>query len=504
MTRITILINDSNASALVEGKLTAHAVGIRVIKNIRGERWDGLTNKLVARNSKKCVEIINGILPHELLEKGETIYIGADGWNLDGSLRIPTIWAKCGIVCESVADCNSDAPAPDPSPSIVDQILSAAQNAERTANEVERRANAGEFDGKPGDDGHSPYIGDDGIWYVYSDSLQQYVSTGIKAKGEKGDTGDIDEVIIVNAISEYLQKHPIDVPVKSVNGQTGDVKIDIPDISGKQDTISDLDAIRAGAAAGATALQSETDPTVPSWAKQPSKPTYTAAEVGALPVGTPIPSAVTEQTVAGWGFTKNTGTYTKPAGGIPASDLASGVIPTIPQKLPTPNKLTFTGAATGEFDGSSPLSIEIPQGGDGGGGTLRKIVDITLEQDVNVFEVIPGEMLPGLYLMDCYYTATAQNAKEEQAFVQMNCGASIVQVANNYAIRTRGVIRSVNFIVVGTNTTIMYGGGYSLQTAAKQSEPDSYCYGLKIVPFTTTQYVATGTRIKVYAVLGEE
>ena len=50
-----------------------------------------------------------------------------------------------------------------------------------------------------------------------------------------------------------------------------------------------------------------------------------ASDVGALPDDTPIPAAVTEQTVAGWGFTKNTGTYSKPASGIPASDLASGV-----------------------------------------------------------------------------------------------------------------------------------------------------------------------------------
>jgi len=30
-------------------------------------------------------------------------------------------------------------------------------------------------------------------------------------------------------------------------------------------------------------ITQETDPTVPSWAKQPSKPTYTASEVGAIP-----------------------------------------------------------------------------------------------------------------------------------------------------------------------------------------------------------------------------
>ena len=38
-----------------------------------------------------------------------------------------------------------------------------------------------------------------------------------------------------------------------------------------------------------------------------------------------IPAAVTESTISGWGFTKNTGTYSKPSTGIPATDLASSV-----------------------------------------------------------------------------------------------------------------------------------------------------------------------------------
>jgi hypothetical protein len=38
-----------------------------------------------------------------------------------------------------------------------------------------------------------------------------------------------------------------------------------------------------------------------------------------------IPAAVTESTVSGWGFTKNSGTYSKPSDGIPASDLDSDV-----------------------------------------------------------------------------------------------------------------------------------------------------------------------------------
>jgi hypothetical protein len=41
---------------------------------------------------------------------------------------------------------------------------------------------------------------------------------------------------------------------------------------------------------------SETDPTVPAWAKAPTKPTYTASEVGALPANTPIPSKTSDLT----------------------------------------------------------------------------------------------------------------------------------------------------------------------------------------------------------------
>ena len=47
-------------------------------------------------------------------------------------------------------------------------------------------------------------------------------------------------------------------------------------------------AVRASLGRADSALQNETDPTVPSWAKQSSKPSYTAQEVGALPANTPL------------------------------------------------------------------------------------------------------------------------------------------------------------------------------------------------------------------------
>jgi hypothetical protein len=40
----------------------------------------------------------------------------------------------------------------------------------------------------------------------------------------------------------------------------------------------------------------------------------------------------------------------------------------VPTALPNPNKLTFTGGATGTYDGSKPVTINIPTGGSGDGG----------------------------------------------------------------------------------------------------------------------------------------
>lgn len=71
------------------------------------------------------------------------------------------------------------------------------------------------------------------------------------------------------------------------------------ELAKKQDNISDLADIKDGAALGKTALQEESDPTVPSWAKAATKPTYTAAEVGALPSDTEYVKKIELDTVLG-------------------------------------------------------------------------------------------------------------------------------------------------------------------------------------------------------------
>lgn len=60
-------------------------------------------------------------------------------------------------------------------------------------------------------------------------------------------------------------------------------------------------------------------------ATQSAKGLMTAADKTKLDGIAAKATAVTESTVSGWGFTKNAGTYSKPSGGIPKTDLASAV-----------------------------------------------------------------------------------------------------------------------------------------------------------------------------------
>lgn len=71
--------------------------------------------------------------------------------------------------------------------------------------------------------------------------------------------------------------------------------------------------------------------------------------------------AVTEQKIADGAVTAGK----LSDGAVTADKLAGGAIP---EKLPNPHKLTFSGAVTGEYDGSAEVNINIPNGG-GGGGT---------------------------------------------------------------------------------------------------------------------------------------
>ena len=59
----------------------------------------------------------------------------------------------------------------------------------------------------------------------------------------------------------------------------------------------------------------------------------------------------------------------------------------IPTALPNPNALTFTGAVSGSYDGSAPLSVEIPSGGGGSSETWNLIEHFTVENAALSYEI---------------------------------------------------------------------------------------------------------------------
>lgn len=108
------------------------------------------------------------------------------------------------------------------------------------------------------------------------------------------DITDFPQLAEVATSGDYndLENTPsIPTKISELQNDSGFVTASYHDTT-KQDVINDLNTIRSGAAAGATAVQTEVDPTVPSWAKQPSKPSYNASEVGALPSSTKYGDAI--------------------------------------------------------------------------------------------------------------------------------------------------------------------------------------------------------------------
>lgn len=168
----------------------------------------------------------------------------------------------------------------------------------------------------------------------------------------------------------------------------------------------------------------ETDPTVPEWAKQPQKPTYTAAEVGAQPsdfvvsvdgfkIADKTWSEVAEARKAGKrvraaymgnlyeyvgeGYDFSTFVHFKgdTVYEIQLPDWTQTVsvqhyaIAKKTDYLPNPYPLTFTGAANASYNGTQAVTVEIPKSGGGGAFSYVSVVApedatyITINEDAD-------------------------------------------------------------------------------------------------------------------------
>lgn len=135
------------------------------------------------------------------------------------------------------------------------------------------------------------------------------------------------------AVEAYLEEHPIPAPVTSVNSQTGDVVLTASDVGALSSSTTYVSSFN-----GNTGAVTYTAP-VTSVNTKTGAVTITAADLGALtsesdPVfGASAAAGITAADITAWN-----GKYTKPASGIPATDLTSTV----------QSRLLKTGGSTGQ------------------------------------------------------------------------------------------------------------------------------------------------------------
>jgi hypothetical protein len=191
---------------------TFDSYGEEQLQIVKAQNWENLS-VLATFNppSKKPVQVVvdsvTGVIkvPKEatanLYGVGTIVFVGlADG--------VQRISADVEYIVRKHSNANGTEPA-EPTPSVVQQILTEAQNANTTSAEAKKLAtdakdiaqsvrtdaDNGKFTGAKGDkgdDGTTPQlkIGEDNLWHVSYDNGATWVSLGVKATGDAGKDGE--------------------------------------------------------------------------------------------------------------------------------------------------------------------------------------------------------------------------------------------------------------------------------------------------------------------------
>lgn len=251
--------------------------------------------------------------------------------------------------------------------------------------DLEDKVQNGYFKGEKGDTGEPGQNGTDGIdgqdgANGFSPTVStQTVENGVKVtvtdlNGEhefivlNGKDGQVDEQAVAQAVQSYLEQNPVQVPTKTSdltndsnyisdvnyvhtdNNYTTQEKQKLAGLSNYDDTeVNQAIANKVDKVTGKDLSTNDFDDTYKTNVDNntDARHTHTNKQVldnitsndisnwnnksdfsgnyNDLSNKPTIPVEVTENTVSGWGFTKNTGTYSKPQNGIPKTDLESAV-----------------------------------------------------------------------------------------------------------------------------------------------------------------------------------
>lgn len=118
------------------------------------------TVRFIHNNAYEDIVMTGNIIDVPIIKNTTKLSVGV----FAGELRTTT---PALIACVPSILCGFDTPD-EPSEDVYNQIIALCNEAVNTANNVEERANNGEFDGEKGEkgeDGHTPYI-KDGNWWI--------------------------------------------------------------------------------------------------------------------------------------------------------------------------------------------------------------------------------------------------------------------------------------------------------------------------------------------------
>lgn len=293
MTSIKLIVTGASARAEVDGLLTSGMVGIPVTIVCDGA-WDGLTKSMVCRAGSIVKTILNvgctATVAHECMVPNQTLFIGIEGRNADGTLVIPTVWARCGLIF-SGATTDAD-PSTDPSLPVWAQVQAMIGNLDDLETEAKNNL---------------------------VDAVNEAMTKG---------GGEVDPEAVQQIVEGYLAENP---PAPGADGKDG--------ADGITPTIGENGNWYLGDTDTGKTSRGETGP---------------AGADGADGAPGADGKSAYEYAVDG-GYT---GTET---------EFAAKLAEEMPDKLPNPNALTFTGAVAGSYDGSAPLEVEIPSGGGASG-----------------------------------------------------------------------------------------------------------------------------------------
>ena len=207
---------------------------------------------------------------------------------------------------------------------------------------------------------------------LYPDIISQII-----AKIEKIESGSISDEVVATAVEKYMEVHPFE--------EAGTAESKVSEHNTSEASHNDIRLLVQGLTERLNALADSDDTTLDQMSEV----------VAYIKSNKSLIDAITTSKVNVSDIIDNltTNVSNKPlsaAQGVALKALIDGI--TIPEKLPNPQKLTFAGAVTAEYDGSGAVTVTIPEGSGGSGGTIRieKLsTDTAVELEPNKLYIFP-------------------------------------------------------------------------------------------------------------------